>query len=67
MNGIYYLIAIAVGILSIVGVFFKLAYQLGQMSEQLKDVIKAIDGITQQVKELFDWRYESAVRDQKRR
>lgn len=67
MMQISILVGIILGILSIGGVFLKLAYHMGQMAQQLKGVTEAIEGISTQVKELFEWRFQSAVRSQKGR
>lgn len=67
MNTTYTLIGILVGFLTIMGIFMKLAYNLGQMSQKLSDIVDAVEDIAAQVKELFEWRYANAVRDQKRR
>jgi uncharacterized protein YoxC len=67
MMGIYTIIAIAVGVVTLGSIFLKLAFQMGQLAQQVQNVVKAIDGITEQVTELFEWRYQDAIRNQKRR
>lgn len=67
MNTASVLIGIGVGTLTILGVFIKLAFQMGAMAQQLKNVVQALEDVTEQVKQLFEWRYESAVRNQKGR
>jgi uncharacterized protein YoxC len=67
MMGIYTIIAIAVGVVTLGSIFLKLAFQMGQLAQQVQNVVKAIDGITEQVTELFEWRYQDAIRSQKRR
>lgn len=61
------LVGIVVGIVTVGGVFLKLAYHMGQMAQQLRGVTQAIEGVSEQVKELFEWRYQSAIRSEKGR
>lgn len=67
MTLIYTLISICVAFITIAGVFLKLAYHMGQMAQQLKAIAEGLDTVTKQVSELFEWRYKSAVRNQKGR
>lgn len=65
--GIYTIIAIAVGVVTLGSIFLKLAFQMGQLAQQVKDVVQAIEGVREDVTKLFEWRYQSAVRSEKRR
>lgn len=67
MSGVYVLVGICVGIVTLGAVFLKLAFQMGQMAQQLHSVVEAIHAITEQIEKLFEWRYQDAIRDQKRR
>lgn len=67
MNTIYVLTGIAVGLVTLIGVFIKLAFQMGSMNEQLKNIVKVMEEVTAEVKELFEWRYQSAIRSKERR
>lgn len=64
---IYTLVGISVGFVTLGAVFLKLSFNMGVMAQQLKSVVKALEDNTEQIKELFEWRYESAVRNQKGR
>lgn len=67
MINVYALVGLIVGLISVVGVFIKMAYNMGRMAQQLQSVAEAIEGITKQITELFEWRYQSAIRSQKGR
>lgn len=67
MTTFYTVLSICVALLTVAGVFMRLAFHMGQMTKQLETIVKTAETMSGQIKELFEWRYQNAVRSQKGR